>query len=258
METVEKVEKEGENLLGPPTFTNLENGRFKCIETGHEMLAKDKDSYSNCKRCRLGLIDSALKQKKPPLNLFKQDPTCRLKLVCKLTGHIVNKSEEHIWKHINGKRFLNKLEQKEMEMLAPKKMEVEKEEEKVDKGLKKGKKNKDKRNKDECDEVDKEAMREKQPSDDDDVSELEEPDFWSPPVGSRWDFDDGQDRWDSDAESGLESDDENTIGAEEENDLESGDLSVRTKRMSIDIGPSSFASRKKKSRTKSSGDSSIA
>lgn len=31
------------------------------------------------------------------------------KLICKLTGDTVNKSEEHIWKHINGKRFLNKL-----------------------------------------------------------------------------------------------------------------------------------------------------
>lgn len=31
------------------------------------------------------------------------------KLICKLTGDTVNKNEEHIWKHINGKRFLNKL-----------------------------------------------------------------------------------------------------------------------------------------------------
>lgn len=34
---------------------------------------------------------------------------CSSKLVCKLTGDTINKSEEHIWKHINGKRFLNKL-----------------------------------------------------------------------------------------------------------------------------------------------------
>jgi len=33
------------------------------------------------------------------------------KLICKLTGDNVNKSEEHIWKHMNGKRFLNKLGQ---------------------------------------------------------------------------------------------------------------------------------------------------
>lgn len=31
------------------------------------------------------------------------------KLICKLTEDTINKSEEHIWKHINGKRFLNKL-----------------------------------------------------------------------------------------------------------------------------------------------------
>ncbi|KAF5187810.1 Surfeit locus protein 2 (SURF2), partial [Thalictrum thalictroides] len=101
--------KEGFNLLGSPTFEKLENGRFKCLETGHEMLPKDKELYSNSKRCRLGLIDAALSQKKPPLNMFKQDPHCKLKVVCKLTGDIVNKTEEHIWKHINGKRFLNKL-----------------------------------------------------------------------------------------------------------------------------------------------------
>lgn len=32
-----------------------------------------------------------------------------LKLICKLTGDTVNKSEDHIWKHINGRRFFNKL-----------------------------------------------------------------------------------------------------------------------------------------------------
>ena len=69
--------KEGNNLLGSPTFTQLQNGRFKCVETGHEMLAKDKESYSQSKRCRLGLIDFALANNKPPLNMFKQDPAIR-------------------------------------------------------------------------------------------------------------------------------------------------------------------------------------
>lgn len=27
----------------------------------------------------------------------------------------------------------------------------------------------------------------------------EEPDFWVPPIGSRWDFDDGKDRWETSA-----------------------------------------------------------
>ncbi|KAK9271609.1 hypothetical protein L1049_001971 [Liquidambar formosana] len=120
MATVEKekaAEREGKNLLGPPTFEELENGRFRCRETGHEMPAKAMESYGQCKRCRLGLIDNALSLKKPPLNMFKKDPLSRSKLICKLTGDTINKSEEHIWKHINGKRFLNKLEQKEAEQL---------------------------------------------------------------------------------------------------------------------------------------------
>ena len=76
-----KTKKEGTSLLGAPSFTKLDNGRFKCVETGHEMLAKDKDSYSNSKRCRLGLIDFALSKNKPPLNIFKQDPLSRYQKV---------------------------------------------------------------------------------------------------------------------------------------------------------------------------------
>ncbi|KAF2308426.1 hypothetical protein GH714_009575 [Hevea brasiliensis] len=198
--------KEGNNLLGSPTFMELENGRFKCVETGHEMLAKDKESYSQSKRCRLGLIDFALAHNKPPLNMFKQDPLSRSKLICKLTGDNVNKSEEHIWKHINGKQFLNKLEQKEMGKVEEKQQEESK-------------------------------------------SSMDEDDFWMPPVGDRWDFDDGGDRWGSGGESGQESEEENQAdGQVEENGRESEELSRRTKRMSIEIGPSSFASRKKKSK----------
>ncbi|PIA30288.1 hypothetical protein AQUCO_05600009v1 [Aquilegia coerulea] len=258
-EVEKEEEEEGYNLLGSPTFEKLENGRFKCLETGHEMLPKDKELYSNSKRCRLGLIDAALSQKKPPLNMFKQDPNCKLKVVCKLTGDIVNKTEEHIWKHINGKRFLNKLEQKEAEKLAPKEVAVEKVEEKA---LKKSKLNangekKDRKKKDKSNEVDKDAMRDPQTSDI--GSDSEEPEFWSPPVGSRWDFDDGKDRWGSDTESGPESDDENMKeGADTENDVESGELTTRTKRMSIEVGPSSFASKKKKRKTNSAADPSIA
>ncbi|RVW78624.1 hypothetical protein CK203_046775 [Vitis vinifera] len=40
-------------------------------------------------------------------------------------------------------------------------------------------------------------------------------------------------------------------GAEEEHGNESRELSKRTKRLSIEVGPSSFASRKKKSKTNS-------
>lgn len=29
------------------------------------------------------------------------------------------------------------------------------------------------------------------------IDDSKEPDFWIPPIGSRWDFDDGRDRWES-------------------------------------------------------------
>lgn len=78
MATIEESgKKEGSNLLGSPTFKDIGNGRFKCVETGHEVLSKDIASYSNSKKCRLGLIDFALSNNKPPLNMFKQDPLCR-------------------------------------------------------------------------------------------------------------------------------------------------------------------------------------
>lgn len=41
-----------------------------------------------------------------------------------------------------------------------------------------------------------------------DNSDFEEPDFWVPPVGSRWDFDDGKDRWESCENSNEETDDD--------------------------------------------------
>ncbi|XP_010251030.1 PREDICTED: uncharacterized protein LOC104593059 isoform X2 [Nelumbo nucifera] len=246
MATAEKKKKknkvkEGHNLLGSPTFEELENGRFKCLETGHELAAKDKESYSQSKRCRLGLIDAALSQKKPPLNMFKQDPLCRSKLICKLTGDTVNKSEEHIWKHINGKRFLHKLEQKEAENPTSNGMAVEDAKQlprKLSKpsasGLKKDRKKG----------VQKDDSQEIRPIDD---GNLVEPDFWTPPVGSRWDFDDGGDRWGSGTDSEQESDGGDIV--DEDGGIKAEELSTRTKRMSIEVGPSSFASRKKKSKT---------
>lgn len=46
----------------------------------------------------------------------------------------------------------------------------------------------------------------------DNDSDAEEYDFWMPPVGDRWDFDDGGDRWGSGSESGQESDEVNETG----------------------------------------------
>ncbi|KAK4603494.1 hypothetical protein RGQ29_012136 [Quercus rubra] len=272
-----KTKKEGTSLLGAPSFTKLDNGRFKCVETGHEMLAKDKDSYSNSKRCRLGLIDFALSKNKPPLNIFKQDPLSRSKLICKLTGDTINKSEEHIWKHINGKRFLIKLEEKETGKPTSNGTVEEKVEQKPEKaskqstdGLKKKKKQKEKKKKKKEKEKEVEEIISEVRNMSDNDSDAEEDDFWTPPVGDRWDFDDGGDRWGSGSgsESGQESDEVNETddpaeegkqeteegisllsdGPAEEVEQETKELSTRTKRMSIEIGPSSFASRKKKSK----------
>lgn len=251
--------KEGNNLLGSPTFKELDNGRFQCVETGHQLLTKDIESYSVSKRCRLGLIEFALSHNKPPLNMFKQDPLSRSKLVCKLTEDTINKSEEHIWKHINGKRFLNKLEEMEAQKLTANEME-ELDDQKPEKlsnpgkdGARKEKKEKKKTKK-------KKMAKKENDGDDEIISEIqkspseendsEEADFWIPPPGARWDFDDGGDRWGSESES--ENNDENKSdevdGIVEDGDEESAELSMRTKRMSIEIGPSSFASRKKKSK----------
>ncbi|XP_058739426.1 uncharacterized protein LOC131611413 [Vicia villosa] len=257
-ESVKK--KEGYNLLGSPTFKEIENGRFKCVETGHEVLSKDIPFYSNSKKCRLGLIDFALSNKKSPLNMFNQDPLCRSKLICKLTGDNVNKSEEHIWKHMTGKRFLNKLDQQEEEKMSCKgkenneslqekqsvdcgtKAEMKKKNKQKNKKKKRTKKKKDKKVEEIISEVRKSCNEE---------TDSEEDDFWMPPAGERWDNDDGGDRWcsDSDSESEQETEEGDVIDGVADGDCnESEELSSRTKRMSIEIGPSSFASRKKKSK----------
>ncbi|XP_031260180.1 uncharacterized protein LOC116118334, partial [Pistacia vera] len=184
------------------------------------------------------------------------------KLICKLTGDTVNKTEEHIWKHINGKRFLNKLEQKETEKLESNGTTVEEEAKTSTNSV--NRKNKKKKKGKEIEEIISEVRESP-----DKESDLEEADFWMPPVGERWDHDDGGDRWGSGSESGEESDEENETGlfrlcagqkyflllystflygVVEDGTRESEELSARTKRMSIEIGPSSFASRKKKSR----------
>lgn len=248
---------EGADLLGQPTFIELDNGRFRCVETGHEVLAKDKDSYSHTKRCRLGLIDFALSHRKAPLNMFEQDTLSRSKLKCKLTGDTINKTEEHIWKHINGKRFLNKLEQKELEKDSMTKSGEQQGKKKAAKALKPSTENSKKKKKKEQEETISEAQECNGESNPEDA-------FWMPPVGQRWDNDNGGDRWGSGSDSEHESDkiiamddedkdihSENKSDEDKHGENETDELSKRTKRMSIEIGPSSFASRKKKSKKSS-------
>lgn len=261
MATTEASEKkEGSNLLGSPTFKDIGNGRFKCVETGHEVLSKDIASYSNSKKCRLGLIDFALSNNKPPLNMFKQDPLSRSKLICNLTGDNVNKSEEHIWKHMTGKRFLNKLEQEEEGKLSCQGMDAEEslQEPQSEDGGRKGKmpnkkknRRKKKKNKNEKDKGVEEIIAEVRKSSNEE-NDTEEEDFWMPPAGERWDHDDGGDRWGSDSDTELdhETDEGDVIdGVADEVCKESEELSSSTKRLSIEVGPSSFASRKKKCKT---------
>ncbi|OAY66597.1 hypothetical protein ACMD2_20969, partial [Ananas comosus] len=184
--------KEGRFLLGLPTFLDMGNGRWRCVESGHEMVAKDKDSYARSKACRLALIDAALAAKKPPLNTFQPHPAAKSQLICKLTGDTINKTEEHIWKHITGKRFLNKLEQMEFDNMALEEM--------VEKEKRKEKKKSEKPSK--CIAAVVKKNKKKDVSDDvsltkTTIDDSKEPDFWIPPIGSRWDFDDGRDRWKS-------------------------------------------------------------
>ncbi|CAH2080079.1 unnamed protein product [Thlaspi arvense] len=200
----ETMKKGSTDLFGSPTFVDLGNGRLRCVETGHEVVAGDEESYARNKRCRLGLIDHALSQGKPPLNMFSQCPISRSKLVCKITGDIVNKNEEHIWKHVNGRRFLHKLEQVERGAGSSGETLV------------------------------REITKQRRIKED---TDSDESDFWMLRSSSG-----------SESESEQESDEENCKGSLHSDARESEELSERTKRMSIEIGPSSFASRKKKIR----------
>ncbi|XP_009599493.1 uncharacterized protein [Nicotiana tomentosiformis] len=247
--------KEGFNLLGKPRFKKLENGRYKCVETGHELPAHARESYAQSKHCRLGLIDAALSKNKPPLNMFDQDPFNRSKLICKLTGDTVNKSEEHVWKHMSGKRFLKMLEKKETENEIEnggleKQAEKQGEDEAAKKTDSKASHRDKKKNKKKETEDASKIISEIRDSSGKNSDSEEDAEFWMPPAGERWDYDDGGDRWGSGSESGPEDDDANVEdGGIEEDNHDAGELSKRAKRMSLEIGPSSFASRKKKKKT---------
>lgn len=106
------------SFLGKVHFEELPTGRVRCVETGHEMPAAEREGYGHSKNCRRALFDLCLAQRKPPLNVFEQSPTSKDKVICKLTGDLLNKSEDALWKHMNGKKFQRKLAQKEAEKKA--------------------------------------------------------------------------------------------------------------------------------------------
>ncbi|CAA2975132.1 Hypothetical predicted protein, partial [Olea europaea subsp. europaea] len=183
--TVTKV-MESHNLMGSPSFKPLDNGLFKCVETGHELPAHVQGSYAQSKHGRLGLIDPAIAKNKPNLNMFLEDPLSRSKLKCKLTGVTINKTEGHIWKHINGRRFLNMIEkmevEKEMSNGTVEKHGDEKEEEEK-------KKNKDDGLKTKKQEENSKVTAEEEDSMGTVVDLKEENEFWMPPLWDRWDHD---------------------------------------------------------------------
>lgn len=99
--------------------------------------------------------------------------------------------------------------------------------------------------------VDTSLPREPQPE----IDDSDDSEFWVPPVGSRWDDDDGKDRWESPpgkddvAEDEGASDEDGDDDMADEDDDVSNELASSTKRLSVEaVGPSSFASRKKKPR----------
>ncbi|XP_047070463.1 surfeit locus protein 2-like isoform X2 [Lolium rigidum] len=242
-------EKEGSFLLGQPTWKDAGGGRWRCAETGHELPEREKGAYARSRACRLALIDHGVAHKKPPLNAFKPHPEHKSKLVCNITGDTINKSEEHIWKHVNGKRFLNKLEKLEEKLTSGETAEVQGEQSNEVAKKSKSSKKKDKKK---AAVVNPSLPREPEPEMDD----SDDPEFWEPPVGCRWDDDDGKDRWESspgkdDAaeDEGASDDEDDDDDMAEKDDEVSEELTSRTKRLSVEaVGPSSFATRKKKPR----------
>lgn len=108
----------------------------------------------------------------------------------------------------------------ETKKLTPNGVEEEEGEETAQKVSKRGKdvekkknKKKKKKKKNKKEEPVEEIISEVRESSDHEESDSEEADFWMPPVGERWDFDDGgEDRWGSASESEHESDGDDETG----------------------------------------------
>jgi hypothetical protein len=75
-------EKEGSFLLGQPTWEDAGRGRWRCAETGHELVEREKEAYARSRAGRLALIDNSVARKKPSLNAFKPHPQHKCVLTC--------------------------------------------------------------------------------------------------------------------------------------------------------------------------------
>ncbi|CAM6085718.1 unnamed protein product [Calypogeia fissa] len=191
-------------FLGEAQWEYMPGGRVRCVQTGHEMPLSAQPSYAVTKKCRSALFDAALQKRTPPLNFFEQSPVAKDKIVCKLTGVVLNKKEDAVWKHMLGKKFEQRLAEKEAEKgVARKDVEMTehadnpsfnndvdhenpaKDEDKA-KRKKKGKILADEQ------EADKPEAAEQEMGE----GSSDGSDFWVPPAGDRWDFDNGNnDRW---------------------------------------------------------------
>lgn len=186
-------------FLGEPVWEYLPGGRVRCVQTGHELPLAEQPTYALTKKCRSALFDAALQKRTPPLNFFEQSPVSKDKIVCKLTGVVLNKKEDAVWKHMLGKKFEQKLAEKEAQKgVAPKDVEMTENADKPSSN-----------NDVDCESLarhgDKASRKKKGKTviDDQEPNEQDLEDgtsddaqFWVPPAGDRWDFDNGMDdRW---------------------------------------------------------------
>lgn len=98
-----------EILAGHGTrFERLPSGRLRCALTGHELKATAASvrEYLNGKKGATAQLEQKLKEFEPHV---VQHPQLRDKLLCNLTGSVLSKCEDAVWKHMLGKKFQKRL-----------------------------------------------------------------------------------------------------------------------------------------------------
>ncbi|XP_063936509.1 uncharacterized protein LOC108224853 isoform X2 [Daucus carota subsp. sativus] len=159
-------------------------------------------------------------------------------------GLTVNKTEEHIWKHITGKRFLNTLEKEEAIKRTLKGRTQDQTQKNPDKDAKKNQKSlKDVKKKNQLNEEQIKEIISKARNMSDKDSDTED-DFWMPSRECQEIH--RVDRRGSDLHVITKADGLRRAGRAEAENEDLKELPDKMKRLSIEIGPSAFASRKKK------------